>query len=32
MQIEIIDDPRMHREDFDVLSIEGKRDLKAELV
>jgi len=32
IQIEIIDDPRVHREDFMVLSIDGKRDLKAEFV
>ncbi|HMA76267.1 MAG TPA: Rne/Rng family ribonuclease [Candidatus Krumholzibacteriaceae bacterium] len=32
IEIEIIDDPRMQREDFRVLSRDGKRDLKAELV
>jgi len=30
LDIEIIDDPRMHREDFEVLSLDGKKDLKAE--
>lgn len=30
LEIEIIDDPRMHREDLEVLSLDGKKDFKAE--
>ncbi|MBN2183893.1 MAG: Rne/Rng family ribonuclease [Candidatus Krumholzibacteriota bacterium] len=30
--VEVIDDPRMHREDFHIHSLDGKRDLKAEFV
>ncbi|MBN1884015.1 MAG: Rne/Rng family ribonuclease [Candidatus Krumholzibacteriota bacterium] len=28
LDVEIIDDPRLHREDFEIRSIEGNRDLK----
>jgi hypothetical protein len=28
----VIDDPRMHREDYEIFSPDGKRDLKAEFV
>ncbi|HSG29091.1 MAG TPA: ribonuclease E/G, partial [Candidatus Krumholzibacterium sp.] len=30
--VEIVDDPRLHREEFEIRSLDGKRDLKAELV
>lgn len=30
LEVEIIDDPRMHREDFEIYSIADKRNLKAE--
>ncbi len=30
--VEVIDDSRMHREDFHIYSLDGKRDLKAEFV
>ncbi|MBN1163193.1 MAG: Rne/Rng family ribonuclease [Candidatus Krumholzibacteriota bacterium] len=30
--VEIIDDPRMHREDIKILSLDGNRDLMAEFV
>ena len=32
MQIEIIDDPKLHREEFKVLSLDGKQDLKSKYV
>jgi ribonuclease G len=32
LEIVIMDDPRMHREDFEIFSLDGKRDLKAEFV
>ncbi|MCU0638709.1 MAG: Rne/Rng family ribonuclease [Candidatus Krumholzibacteria bacterium] len=32
MVVEIIDDPRLHREDFEILSLDGKRNLKGEFV
>jgi len=30
LEIVIIDDPRMHREEFEIFSLDGKRDLKSE--
>ncbi len=32
VEVEVIDDPRMHREDFEILSLDGRRDLKTEFV
>ena len=32
LEIVLIDDPRMHREDYEIYSLDGKRDLKAEFV
>ena len=32
MRLEIIEDPRMHREEFGIFSLDGKRDLKTEFV
>jgi hypothetical protein len=32
MRLEIIEDPRMHREEFGIFSLDGKRDLKSEFV
>ncbi|MBU8921504.1 MAG: Rne/Rng family ribonuclease [Bacteroidales bacterium] len=32
MVVEIIDDPRLHREEFEIRSLDGKRDLKGEFV
>jgi ribonuclease G len=32
LEIVIIDDSRMHREDFEIFSLDGKRDLKADFV
>ncbi len=30
LEVVIIDDPRMHREEFEIFSLDGKRDLKSE--
>ena len=32
LEIVVIDDPRMHREDYEIYSLDGKRNLKAEFV
>lgn len=32
MIVEVVDDPRLHREDFEIFSLDGKRNLKAEFV
>ncbi|MCK4236517.1 MAG: ribonuclease E/G, partial [Candidatus Krumholzibacteria bacterium] len=32
LRVEIIDDPRMHREDFEIYSLDGNRNLKSEFV
>ncbi len=30
LNVEVIDDPRLHREEYHIFSLDGKRDLKAE--
>ena len=32
LKLEIVEDPRMHREEFDIQSLDGKRDLKNEFI
>jgi ribonuclease G len=32
LEIVVLDDPRMHREDYEIFSLDGKVDLKAEFV
>jgi ribonuclease G len=32
LQVEIIDDPRMHREEFDIFSLDDNRNLKSEFL
>ena len=32
LEIVVIDDPRMHREDYEIFSLDGKRNLKSEFV
>lgn len=32
LRLEIIEDPRLHREEFSIFSLDGKRDLKTEFV
>jgi ribonuclease G len=32
LRLEIVEDPRMHREEFDIYSIDGNRNLKSEFV
>jgi hypothetical protein len=29
VRVEIIDDPRLHREEFEIFSLDGERNLKA---
>lgn len=29
LRVEIVDDPRLHREEYEILSLDGERDLKA---
>ena len=31
LEIVIVDDPRLHREAFEIFTLDGRRDLKAEL-
>jgi len=32
LKLEIVEDPRMHREEFEIQSLDGKRDLKTEFI
>ena len=32
LKLEVVEDPRMHREEFEIQSLDGKRDLKTEFI